>query len=148
MTVIADAGPLVAFVDSSDPRHRETRAFIERTEEALYVSPFALAEADHFVCERTGLAGELTLLADVMSGAFLLEPMSGDDVGMCLDVIRRYRDLDIRLADASIVVLADRRRTNRVLTFDERHFRALRDGKGEPFVLLPADERPTRTRRR
>jgi len=55
------------------------------------------------------------------------------------DVIDRYRDLEIGLADASIVVLAGREQTDRVLTLDERHLRALRTLGGRPFVLLPAD---------
>ena len=35
--------------------------------------------------------------------------------------------------------VAGRYRTNRVLTLDERHFRALRTPAGEPFLVLPAD---------
>ena len=46
---------------------------------------------------------------------------------------------NIGLADASIVVLANRYDTDRVLTLDERHFRALRTLDGKPFTLLPAD---------
>ena len=45
----------------------------------------------------------------------------------------------IGLAEASIVVLAGRYGTERVLTLDERHFRALRTPAGERFTILPAD---------
>jgi predicted nucleic acid-binding protein len=53
-------------------------------------------------------------------------------------VIQRHRDLGISLADASIVVLADRHATRDVLTLDERHFRVLQATR-KPFRLLPAD---------
>jgi predicted nucleic acid-binding protein len=43
------------------------------------------------------------------------------------------------LADASIVVLADRYATLDLLTLDERHFRAVRGLGNRPFRLLPAD---------
>jgi predicted nucleic acid-binding protein len=43
------------------------------------------------------------------------------------------------LADASIIVLADRYRTTRLLTFDERHFRAVGPLSALAFTLLPAD---------
>ena len=43
------------------------------------------------------------------------------------------------MADAAIVVLAGRYGTDRVLTLDERHFRALRAAGSMPFRLLPAD---------
>jgi hypothetical protein len=55
------------------------------------------------------------------------------------DVIERYGDQDIGLADASNVVLAERHGTSSILTLDERHFRALQGSNGEPFHLLPAD---------
>jgi predicted nucleic acid-binding protein len=54
-------------------------------------------------------------------------------------VIGRYAALEIGLADASIVVLANRHGIRDVLTLDERHFRTLRGPGGRPFRLLPAD---------
>jgi len=53
-------------------------------------------------------------------------------------VIERHTDLGISLADASIVVLAERHGVPDVLTLDQRHFRLLSAG-GKPFRVLPAD---------
>jgi predicted nucleic acid-binding protein len=52
-------------------------------------------------------------------------------------VIARYRDEDIAVADASLVVLADRHRTRTLLTLDRRHFGVLRPLDGGRFRLLP-----------
>ncbi|PYQ58058.1 MAG: VapC toxin family PIN domain ribonuclease, partial [Acidobacteria bacterium] len=52
--------------------------------------------------------------------------------------IKVYHDLNIGLADASIVVLAKRYDTRDVLTLDERHFRTLRFRR-RAFRILPAD---------
>lgn len=47
------------------------------------------------------------------------------------------------LTDASPVVLAERERSHRVATLDERHVRTVRPTDGSPaFVLLPADACP------
>jgi predicted nucleic acid-binding protein len=54
-------------------------------------------------------------------------------------VLEQYSDLGLGLADASLVVLADRHDVLEILTLDERHFRALRGPHGRPFRLLPAD---------
>jgi predicted nucleic acid-binding protein len=51
----------------------------------------------------------------------------------------RYEDLDLGLADCALIVLADRYRTDRILTFDERHFKAVTQLSGKPFTVLPAD---------
>jgi predicted nucleic acid-binding protein len=42
-------------------------------------------------------------------------------------------------ADASVAVLAARFGTRRILTFDERHFRAITPLQGGHFTILPAD---------
>ncbi len=52
-------------------------------------------------------------------------------------ILGRYRDLGIGLADASIVVLAERYGVLEVLTLDHRHFQALRGPGGRRFRLRP-----------
>ncbi|MGZ6617244.1 MAG: type II toxin-antitoxin system VapC family toxin, partial [Solirubrobacteraceae bacterium] len=56
-----------------------------------------------------------------------------------VDLDRRYAELNLGLADLSVAVLAHRLGTERILTFDERHFRAVRPIQGGVFTLLPAD---------
>jgi predicted nucleic acid-binding protein len=82
----------------------------------------------------------LLLLDGVKSGAYELTPFSTTEVAEATDVISRYAGLGLSLADASVVVLADRMRTNRVLTIDERDFRAMTPlTTYTHFHLLPAD---------
>ena len=81
----------------------------------------------------------LELEHEIESGSYELAPFTPEDIGKARLVVERYDDLGIGLADASIVVLADHYDCNRVLTLDERHFRALRTTAGTAFTLLPAD---------
>ncbi len=97
------------------------------------------AEVDYFLAGRAGVERELEFLHEVERGAYTLTPFDEDDVARARDVIETYRDLGIGLTDASVVVLAGRYQTTRVLTLDERHFRALRTPSGQPFTVLPAD---------
>jgi len=57
-------------------------------------------------------------------------------------VIERYAGLQLGLADASIVVLAERYGCHDVLTLDQRHFRAISDSRDRPFRLFPLDDDP------
>jgi hypothetical protein len=76
----------------------------------------------------------------VAAGAYHLAVMEAGDVEVAMRVVEQYRDLGVGLADASIVVLAARYETNRILTLDERHFRVLRPRRrGRAFRLLPQD---------
>jgi predicted nucleic acid-binding protein len=103
------------------------------------LSPFVLAELDYLVGTRVGHAAELELADEVIRGAYRLEPFDSDDVDRARGIMERYADLQIGLADASVVVLAQRHRTLDLLCTDERHFRALRGPGGKPFRLLPYD---------
>ena len=105
----------------------------------LVLSPFVLAELDYLVATRISPAAALALLAEVARGAYRLESFDAADVAAAHDVIEAYGDLDVGLADASIVVLAQRYETFDVLTLDQRHFRTLRGPAGRPFRVLPAD---------
>jgi predicted nucleic acid-binding protein len=104
----------------------------------LLLSPFVLAELDYLLAARVGQTARTSLLAEVARGAYQLEPFSGSDVREALAVAQRHGDLGVSLADASIVVLAERHGVSDVLTLDERHFRTL-TVDGRPFRLLPAD---------
>ena len=101
------------------------------------LSPFVLAEADYLITTRMGGKAAAKLLADVADGAYQLAPFDRHDVQAAGAVLQRFDDLGVGLADASLVVLADRHQTGRVLTFDRRHFRALRWGTRRSFTILP-----------
>jgi predicted nucleic acid-binding protein len=97
-----------------------------------------LAELDYLLATRVGKGARMRLLGEVARGAYDLQPFAAPDVRTATAVIRRHADLGISLADASIVVLAGRHKTQDVLTLDERHFRVLNANR-RPLRLLPAD---------
>ncbi|MEZ5332080.1 MAG: PIN domain-containing protein [Thermoanaerobaculia bacterium] len=82
---------------------------------------------------------ELTLLDDVSRGAYELASFDSWDVDRAREIVEQYRDLAVGLADASLVVLAERLAIPEILTLDERRFRVLRAAGGRSFTLLPAD---------
>jgi uncharacterized protein len=137
--IIVDTSGLVVAYSDSDPRRAQVIDLLTQEAGALILSPFVLAELDYIVASRAGTQAELDMLSDVADGVYRLAEFSSIDIGRAGAIVRQYRDVRIGLADASIVVLADRYRTNRVLTFDQRHFRALRPLRAGAFEVLPAD---------
>jgi hypothetical protein len=108
--------------------------------EPRLLSPFVLAELDYLLSTRVSARIARALLAEVALGAYQLEPFAGGDVARAVEILDRYEALGLGIADASIVVLAERHATSDVLTLDERHFRAITGPGGAPFRLLPADQ--------
>lgn len=139
MTLLVDAGALYAQADAADPRHAAVRLVLEREHEALVTTELAVAEADYLILDRLGPDVELAFLEDLATGTYLVECLDRGQLATARDVVARYRDLRIGLADASLVVMADRHRTRRLLTFDERAFRTVVPLQGGTFTLLPGD---------
>ncbi len=81
----------------------------------------------------------MRLLDAVANGVYRLETFDVGDLGRAIEILEQFESLDLGLADASVVVLAERLGTHDILTLDERHFRAVRDASGRPFRILPAD---------
>jgi predicted nucleic acid-binding protein len=104
----------------------------------LVVSAFTAVEADYLILTRLGVDAELRFLED-LSGAYLVDSLDAKGLDAATKLCRRRRDLEIGLADASIVVLCRKWNTRIVATFDDRHFRSLRPLQGGSFELLPAD---------
>jgi predicted nucleic acid-binding protein len=137
--ILLDTSGLLAVFDRAARVHEQARVAFEHESSPLVVSPFVLAELDYLAKDRLGTQQELQILAELASGAYELPMFDKDDLVQAREIVQRYSDLGIGLTDASLVVLAGRYGTERILTLDERHFRALRAPHGKPFTLLPAD---------
>lgn len=139
MALVIDAGALYAQADADEPRHASVAAALQGERDALVTTELAVAEADYLILQRLGVDVELAFIDDLAEGTFIVECLSREEMRIARGLVERYRDLRIGLADASIAVLADRYRTSRLLTFDERAFRAITPIAGGTFTLLPAD---------
>jgi uncharacterized protein len=137
--IIADTSGLVAAFGRNSPRHSQVATAMEADPGPIVVSPYVLAELDYMLLQRYGTNTELEFLSEVVAGAFELAPFGRIDLARAVVLLQKYRDMRIGLADASLVVLAERHDTTRILTLDERHFRAIRPLHAEAFTLLPAD---------
>ncbi len=135
--ILLDASGLFAALDEAEPEHLAAAEALRAARGPRLLSPFVLAELDYLLATRVGQGAELALLDEVARGAYRIEPFGAGDVASAREVVARYADLEIGLADASIVVLADRHSTVDVLTLDRRHFGALRGPGGRPFQLVP-----------
>lgn len=136
--ILLDTSGLLAALFPDQRFHTEATQALSSSTGPFLLSPFVLAELDSLVSKLAGVEVALELLAEVERGAYSLESFSDRDVGRARLVVEQYRELEIGLADASIVVLAERYSVTDLLTLDERHFRVVQGPNG-PFRLLPAD---------
>jgi predicted nucleic acid-binding protein len=137
--LIVDAGALYAQADADEPQHAAVAEALQAERDSLVTSQIVVAEADYLILRRLGIDVELRFLEDLASGTYVVDALTPPELTIARDVVARYRDLELGLADASLVVLAARWRTRRILTLDERAFRAVSPLQGGSFEILSAD---------
>jgi predicted nucleic acid-binding protein len=137
--ILVDTSAALQLASSTGSRHEDVVRVVEQLDGPFLLSPFVLAELDYMLIERHGQERQLALLGQVVEGAYELAEFGRGDVEAARGVMGRYADLRVGLADASIVVLAERHATTDLLSFDQRHFRAMSGPGGRPFRLLPDD---------
>ncbi|HTM46776.1 MAG TPA: VapC toxin family PIN domain ribonuclease [Polyangiaceae bacterium] len=139
--ILLDTSGLLSALDSSQKQHQQCRQALIKARPPFLLSPFVLAEIDYLLATRVGVNEELAFLEEVANGAYQLEPFAAADVSQARAIVDQYRNLEIGVADASLVVLSTRHNLVDVLTLDERHFRALRAAGGKRFRIIPTDQK-------
>ena len=137
--ILVDTSAALQLASSTGHRHDDVLRVVGELDGPFLLSPFVLAELDYMLIERHGQEKQLALLSQVIDGAYELAEFERADVEAARIVMAKYPDLRVGLADASIVVLAEKHATTDLLSFDQRHFRAMSGPGGRPFRLLPDD---------
>jgi uncharacterized protein len=137
--LIVDAAPVLALANAGDRSHRAVSAVLRDWPGALVIPAPVTAEIDFLLGRRIGRAARLAFLDDLAASRFRVESLDAVEHGEARALEERYADLDLGLADCALVVLARRLATRAILTFDERHLRAVQPLQGGTFTLLPAD---------
>jgi predicted nucleic acid-binding protein len=139
VTLLIDAEPLVALADPQEPQRAAILDVLNAEPGPLVIPAPTTAEIDYLLGVRFGVSARRAFLTDLAAGRFTVAALERNDYVAVVQLEQRYADLDLGLADCALVALADRHDTTRLLTFDERHFRAVTPLRGTAFTLLPAD---------
>jgi len=133
--VLVDAGPLVAILDRGDPHHTSSVAALKTLRDPLVTVWPAFTEAMY----RLGSSwrGQKALWSRVETGALTLAPLNEGDAPRMRELMEKYRDLPMDLADAALLRVAEREDLTRVFTLDRRHFSVYRPGRRRRFSILP-----------
>ena len=131
--------PWWRLADAREPRLQALLRIRDEEEGSLVLPAPVAAEVDYLLGVRFGEAARRAFLSDLAARRYDVACLEAGDYRTVADLDARYADLGLGLADCSILVLAERYETRRLLSFDERHFRAVAPLQGGSFQLLPAD---------
>jgi uncharacterized protein len=73
----------------------------------------------------------------IQSGAVQILSLGIDDIPRMRELMRKYRDLPMDLADAGLVRVAERERLRRIFTLDRRDLQVYRRSRIGRFAVIP-----------
>jgi predicted nucleic acid-binding protein len=137
--ILTDAGPLIALLDRGEKHHRACVACLTQLTRPLLTTWPAFTEAIYLLGEAGGWTAQDALWALVMSREVEIADIGADQRVRVRDLMDKYRDRPMDLADASLVALAEERRLRDIFTLDHADFRIYRLHGRQTFRLWPHD---------
>ena len=126
--ILMDTGPLIALFDPRDREHGRCRATLEAIRVPLVTTLPVLTEAFHILSPESQGSDRLRDFV-LMGGASVLF-LDHPGLERAFELMERYRDHPMDLADASLIVAAETLETRRVFTLDRRDFETYRVKRG------------------
>ena len=136
--IAVDAGCFIALADLHDAWHSRAVACLPTQAEGWITTWPVLAEACHLLSSRLGTHFAAALMDDAAEGNLAIWTPGPEGVARMPALLRRYANLPMDLADASLVLLAEHLGHGRILSTDQRDFNAYRWKQHKPFDNLLA----------
>jgi uncharacterized protein len=133
--ILVDAGPLVALVNRSDARHEQCRATSNALRQQFLTVWPAVTEAVFIV--RRSLIAQIAILRIIESGEVRFAQLDRSDVPRMRELMVKYNDLPMDLADAALVRVAEREHIRTIFTLDRRDFEIYRPARVGHFYIVP-----------
>jgi hypothetical protein len=133
---LVDAGPLVAILSRADQYHRRCTAALRGIQEPMGTVWPVIVDAVYLLKARP--AAQQALLGQLVAGEIQLLSLDPSDLPRVCELMTKYADRPMDLADAALVRIAERERLDTVFTVDRRDFEVYRIEGRRKFKILPA----------
>lgn len=117
--ILTDTGPLIALLDRRDANHRKCVALARRLPSAPLLTTWpCFTEAMYLLGELGGPHYQATLWDLYTARKLMLLDLTASEIALMADLMRKYHDLPMDLADASLVAVIDQHRIEPLFTLD------------------------------
>jgi predicted nucleic acid-binding protein len=135
--ILIDTGPIIGLFDPSDPFHKRSVTLLQQIHEPLFSTLPVLTEAFHML--NPGSLGAENLRSFIVNEGLIIWYMDDRALFRAFDLMKKYTDHPMDLADASLVAAAETLRTRRIFTMDRDDFETYRIKIGHryhPFEIF------------
>ena len=129
--ILVDTGPCVALFDPKDGQHQRCREVLESIREPLFTTVPVLTEAFHMLSPESYGADRLRDF--IVQGGLSVWFMDGGSLQRAFELMEQYADHPMDLADASLIVAAEKLDTRKIFTIDRGDFATYRIRRGHRY---------------
>ena len=134
MNAILDTGPWIALLDRSESKHDICVQWLKNYSGKLYSTEAVLTEVLYLL--NFSVKAQTAAIDFIIKSVVEIIPSSVESLKKVKNLIKKYSDLPMDYADATIVCLAMDTVIYDIITFDQKDFSIYRV-KNKPFVISP-----------
>lgn len=121
--------------DRSQPKHESSKRVVTQLRQPLITTWACITETMYLALKRGGWALQAQVSRYLIDDLVTVYDISRDDYGRLFGLMEQYRDRPMDLADATLVVTAEKLGEHRILTFDS-DFLFYRIGGRDSFNII------------
>ncbi len=133
--ILCDAGVLLCLVDYSQPKHLAYRRTIQRLRKPLVTTWSCLTEAMYLALHRGGWMMQKQLSQLLLDKLLIIYEIQESDYISVFALMEQYSDRPMDLADATLVLVAEKTGYRQILTLDS-DFLFYRIGNQDTFDII------------
>lgn len=134
---LTDASPLVALINAKDKNHARCMAVLPALSAPLLTTWPAFTEAMYLLFRYGGSPAQRELWSYVQDGLISFHTLGAVEQKRMPELMEKYRDRPMDLADASLVAAAEVLGITRIFTLDSRDFHIYRLDNTGTFEVVP-----------
>lgn len=134
--LLTDTGPLVSLIDPRERAHEACKKHVTSDPGPIVTTWPCVTEAMFVLRRDSGWPGQSALWGLVRSDGVIIMDLDAKIVSRCHELMVKYVDVPMALADATLVALAERLRQRTVFTLDG-HFSIYRLNDRQSIDVVP-----------
>lgn len=116
--ILCDTGVLFCLVDQSQPQHQAYIDLVGQLEKPLITTWICIAEAMYLDQNRGGWPMQKQLAKFLLTNLLAIYEIQSEDYPRLFQLMEKYQDRPMDLADATLVLTAEKIEENQILTLD------------------------------
>ncbi len=119
-STLIDAGPIIALFNKNDKYYKKITEFLKRYRGELISTWPVITEVSYML--GFSVQAQIDFLTWVHLGGIVVKTIEKKDIGRIIDLAEKYSDVPMDLADASLVVLAEKFNIKEIITIDSDYY--------------------------